>query len=119
MSSESKGRKMAGKKGIFQQVYTLVKQVPAGKVVTYRQVAGALGLRDARIVGWALHRNKERKIPCHRVVNKEGFLAKNYAFGGWREQRRRLLKEGVRFLDSQRVDLGRHSSIYSLKGVNL
>ena len=92
--------------GFFDQVYQLVKQVPAGKVVTYGQIAEKLDTRDARKVGWALHSNKEENhVPCHRVVSKQGCLAPNFAFDGPEEQRRRLETEGVKFLPDGRVDL--------------
>lgn len=90
----------------FAQVYDLVKQIPAGQVVTYGQIASKLGSRDARKVGWALHANtEENQVPCHRVVNNQGRLAPNFAFDGPEEQRRRLVAEGVRFLPDGRVDL--------------
>lgn len=92
--------------GFFKQVYELVKQVPQGKVVTYGQIAVKLGTPDARKVGWALHDNPEGSgVPCHRVVNKQGGLAINFAFYGNMEQRRRLEEEGVKFLPNGRVDL--------------
>lgn len=75
----------------FQQVYGVVKKIPVGKVMTYGQIARILDSPDARKVGWALHGNTDPKIPCHRVVNKEGGLAENYAFDGWREQKRKLI----------------------------
>ena len=90
----------------FDQVYELVKLVPAGKVVSYGQIGKALGSRDARKVGWALHVNTEANhVPCHRVVNNQGRLAPNFAFDGPEEQRRRLEVEGVKFLPDGRVDL--------------
>lgn len=93
-------------KSFFEQVYYLVKRVPLGKVVTYGQIAQALGTRDARKVGWALHANKAGSgIPCHRVVNQRGRLAPNFAFDGPEEQRRRLVKEGVSFINQNQVDL--------------
>ena len=81
----------------FGQVYEYVKRVPRGKVVTYGQVAAALGApRSARQVGWALHVNPEPGvIPCHRVVNREGRLAPAFAFGGEEVQASLLETEGV------------------------
>jgi len=62
------------------------------------------GMRMARVVGWALHINPTPIIvPCHRVVNKEGRLARNFGFGGESAQRELLLKEGVQFEDDGRV----------------
>ena len=93
---------------LFEKVYRIVKKIPKGRVTTYGQIAEILGTRDARKVGWALHGNKDSKIPCHRVVNKDGKLAPNFAFEGPREQRRRLLEEGVKFKDEMHVDLEKY-----------
>lgn len=66
--------------------------------MTYGQIARKLGTKDSRKVGWALHSNPDgEKTPCHRVVNKNGRLAPNFAFSGEVEQRFRLEKEGVEF----------------------
>ena len=72
------------------------------------QIAKILGTRDARKVGWALHGNKDLETPCHRVVNKQGGLAKTFGFGGARQQKKRLLSEGVGFINKTQVDLKRH-----------
>jgi methylated-DNA-protein-cysteine methyltransferase-like protein len=96
------------KSNFFEQVYNIVKKIPAGKVMTYGQIAEILGTKDARKVGWALHGNRDPKIFCHRVVNKDGKVAENYAFDGWEEQKRRLLTEGITFIDEKHVDLTKH-----------
>lgn len=89
----------------FERVYKIVKKIPRGKVMTYGQVAKALGTRDARRVGQALHANTNPEIPCHRVVFADGNLAPGYAFGGREEQKKRLEGEGVRLVDNK-VDMG-------------
>jgi methylated-DNA-protein-cysteine methyltransferase-like protein len=81
----------------FEQVYREVKKIPKGTVMTYGQVARAIGTRDSRRVGQALHANKNPEVPCHRVVFADGHLAPNYAFGGAEEQKKRLMAEGVKF----------------------
>ena len=87
-------------------VYKMVKRIPRGKVMTYGEIAERLGKpRWARQVGWALHQNGDPKTPCHRVVDRDGRLAPNFAFDGWQEQRRRLEAENVRFRDKMHVDL--------------
>ncbi|OGD62957.1 hypothetical protein A2160_04300 [Candidatus Beckwithbacteria bacterium RBG_13_42_9] len=91
----------------FQRVYQLTRQISAGKVATYGQLAKALGTRDARRVGQALHANKDAKTPCHRVVNKSGELAANFGWDGWREQKRRLEVEGVK-VNERNVDLNKY-----------
>ena len=88
------------------EVYRIVKKIPKGRVSTYGEIAQALGRpRWARQVGWALHQNKSSDVPCHRVVNREGRLAPNFRFDGAEEHRRRLLTEGVKFMDDMHVDL--------------
>ena len=91
----------------FEKIYEQVKKIPEGKVATYGQIALMAGNpRWSQIVGYALHSNPEPGvIPCHRVVNKEGKLAKAFAFGGENVQRDMLEKEGVIFLDKDTVDL--------------
>lgn len=92
-----------------EQVFNLVKRIPEGKVVTYGQIAERLGQRRwSRQVGWALYQNNEGSgVPCHRVVDRNGRLAPNFAFDGAGEQKRRLLQEGVKFVDDMHVDLAR------------
>ena len=93
---------------MFEKVYGYVKTIPKGKVATYGQVAKALGIKDTRKIGWALHANKYLDVPCHRVVNKEGRLAKNFAFDGEAEQQRRLESEGIVFEKDLYVDLEKY-----------
>lgn len=99
--------------GLYQKVYCVVSMIPKGKVATYGQIAKLIGTRDARKVGWALSGNKSSQVPCHRVVNKEGELAENFGKSlpvgeGWGKQKRKLLLEGVAFVDEKRVDLKKH-----------
>lgn len=89
----------------FAQVYALTCQIPEGCVTTYGDIARALGTRDARRVGHALHANPDPTCPCHRVVAADGHLAPSYAFGGSLEQYAKLQAEGVTFLDRDHVDL--------------
>lgn len=90
----------------YEKVYDVVKQIPRGKVATYGQVAKLCGnIHWCRAVGTALHKNPDpNSIPCHRVVNYRGELAKAYAFGGAIEQKRKLEMEGVCVVND-RVDL--------------
>ena len=91
----------------FEKIYEQVKKIPEGKVATYGQIALMAGNpRWSQIVGYALHSNPAPGvIPCHRVVNKEGRLAKAFAFGGENMQRNLLEEEGIIFLSDDTVDL--------------
>lgn len=93
------------------RVFAIVRQIPEGAVSTYGQVARLIGApRSARFVGYALHANPDpgaevNRIPCHRVVFKDGSLCKGYAFGGPDAQRKMLEDEGVSFSDNDHVDM--------------
>jgi methylated-DNA-protein-cysteine methyltransferase-like protein len=91
--------------GYFKQVWELVKKVPLGKVTTYGEIARKLGIKDVRIIGWALHANRDPKVPCHRVVNQFGKLARGFAHGGWRAQRKKLSEEGIKFNSQKKLNL--------------
>ena len=93
---------------IFTKLRSLVSQIPKGKVSTYGSIAKMAGIKDARQVGWAIYNNQDKNVPCHRVVNKEGLLAKDFSLGGWQEQKRRLEPEGVTFLEELKVDMKKH-----------
>ena len=88
------------KEGLFSQVYKIVSKIPKGSVMTYAQVAFSIqnsklkikndkskSKINPKVVGFALHANKDLKVPCHRVVNKDGRIALNFAFGGAEEQK--------------------------------
>lgn len=91
------------------KVYEIVARIPNGKVATYGMVARLSGVKNPRLVGSLLHKNPDPKnIPCHRVVNAQGKLAMNFAFGGKREQARRLRKEGISVDSESSVDLKKY-----------
>lgn len=96
-------------KNSYQKIYDVVKQIPKGKVATYGQVAALAGNRRwARVVGYALHVNPNpEKIPCYRVVNREGRLSDAFAFGGVNRQKLLLEAEGITVVENH-VDLRRY-----------
>jgi methylated-DNA-protein-cysteine methyltransferase related protein len=78
---------------IFEKIYEEVKKIPIGQTRTYGEIARKVNT-SPKIVGFALHRNKDPKnIPCHRVVFKDGSLSSGYAFGGKEAQKEKLQKE--------------------------
>ena len=94
--SQIRGRGVVGvaEDGFFEQCYEVVLGNP----------------RRARFVGFAMHASPGMAagVPCHRVVFKDGSLARGFAFGGEGVQRRMLEEEGVAFLPDGRVDMDRH-----------
>ncbi len=87
-----------------QKCYEILKQVPKGKVTTYKAIAEALGTKAYRAVGNAMNKNDNAPvIPCHRVVGSDGSLT-GYAFG--LDKKIEILKsEGVEVKNNKVVDL--------------
>ena len=83
-----------------EKCYSLLKKIPRGKVVTYKQIALELGSRGYRAVGNALNKNKTLiKTPCHRVVRSNGFVG-NYS-QGMNKKIKLLQKEGVEVVNGK------------------
>lgn len=92
----------------YDRVYALVACVPAGRVVTYGQVAAEFGAPMAsRAVGYALNNlsGSEHEIPWWRVVNASGGISLGSRRMAAALQRQRLEAEGVRFNLEGRLSL--------------
>lgn len=78
-----------------QTVYDVVRKIPKGEVLTYKEVARRAGKPKAyRAVGNILNKNHNPEIPCHRVIRSDGNTG---GYNGGREaKRQRLKKEGIR-----------------------
>ena len=94
----------------YDLVYENVKRIPKGRVATYGQIAMMCGSpRASRVVGSALHKNPTPVIvPCHRVVNRFGGLAADFAFGGKDKQKELLESEGVSVDHEYKVDMEKY-----------
>lgn len=92
-----------------ERVWTLTARIPAGKIVTYRDIADAMGSNGYRAVGNALNKNPFAPgVPCHRVVGSDGRLT-GFA-GGLKKKARLLAGEGVR-VSNGRADLTRRHAL--------
>lgn len=78
-------------------------------MATYGQIAAIAGNpRWARVVGYALHQNKNPEtVPCYRVVNRDGRVAPGFAFGGAGIQEELLRRDGIEVSDGK-VDLSKY-----------
>ncbi|MEV4126193.1 MGMT family protein [Nocardia sp. NPDC049707] len=90
---------MATTEAEVERVRELVATVPAGRVVTYGDIAAAAGLSTPRTVGWIM-RTDAADLPWHRVIGAGGKPAAHLA----ERQLRLLAAEGVPIRDG-RVDL--------------
>ena len=65
-------------KSFKEKVLEIVKTIPKGKTMSYKEVAMKAGSPNAyRAVGNILNKNYNPDIPCHRVVRSDG------SFGGY------------------------------------
>jgi len=77
-----------------ENIYKIVKEIPRGRTITYKEVARLVGRPNAwRAVGNVLNGNKDSNIPCHRVIRSDGKIG-GYNKGA-RKKRSLLEKEGV------------------------
>ncbi|MDY6936199.1 MAG: MGMT family protein [Cyanobacteriota bacterium] len=94
---------------VYEQIYAIVRQIPAGKVATYGQVAALADLPGrARLVGYALYRvdSIAADIPWHRVINTKGEVSHSpKRFGSDYLQRSLLEAEGIKFDDRDKINL--------------
>ena len=97
----------SGRSAFFERVFAVVSCIPRGRVTTYGAIARALGTpRAARSVGWALSvAPSAAKLPCHRVVDRNGYLSGGWHWGHPDVMAGLLDDESVPFLEPYRVDL--------------
>jgi methylated-DNA-[protein]-cysteine S-methyltransferase len=77
-----------------EKVCKVVSKIPKGKTMSYKEVAEKAGFPKAwRAVGNLMNKNKNPKVPCHRVIKSDrkpgGF------FGGTKKKIALLKKEGA------------------------
>lgn len=95
-------------KDYYERVYEIVAEIPEGRVSTYGTIARYLGIASgARMVGYALNKSADSKIPAHRVVNRNGELTGRSHFPD-DTMRERLQQEGVKFIDDYQIDIDAH-----------
>ena len=82
-----------------QKVYQVVRTIPKGKALTYKEVAERAGSPMAfRAVGTILSKNYDPQIPCHRVIRSDGNLG---------QYNKRRKKENGNFTEGRIHFLGR------------
>ena len=95
--------KMRSKRTFNEKIYNKLKEVPFGKVVSYKILAESINSKAYRAVGSCMRRNKyPDKIPCFKVVRNDGDIGK-YSLG-IKEKIKRLNKEGI-IVKNNKVDL--------------
>lgn len=94
------------KSSFTKKVYNVVRHIPKGKVLTYKDVAIRAGSPGAsRAVGMAMKHNPDpTNVPCHRVVASDGSMHGYSPGNGVPTKQEKLQNEGVMFV-GDKVDL--------------
>jgi methylated-DNA-[protein]-cysteine S-methyltransferase len=78
-------------KTFTEKVYSVVKKIPKGKTLSYKQVAKKAGSPNAfRAIGNILNKNYDPTIPCHRVIKSNGELG---GYNRGKENKKKILKK--------------------------
>jgi methylated-DNA-protein-cysteine methyltransferase-like protein len=87
-------------------VKSIIREIPAGRVMTYGSIAAAAGNpRAARQVVRILHSSSTAEdLPWHRVINSRGSISLPVG-QGYELQKSMLENEGIEFDEHDRVDL--------------
>ncbi|MBL0343450.1 MAG: MGMT family protein [Bacteroidetes bacterium] len=83
----------------FEQVYSVARLIPKGRVTSYGAIARYLGTTgSSRMVGWAMNgaHSQKPRVPAQRVVNRNGLLTGKHHFGTPNLMQQLLENEGVR-----------------------
>ena len=89
-----------------ERVYSIVRQIPAGRVMTYGQLAIVLGEGyTARTVGYVMH-GADEGVPWQRVINSQGKCSTGRLTIPINLQEELLEAEGVVFSSGGKCDLG-------------
>ena len=78
-----------------EKVLDIVRKIPKGKTMTYKEVARRAGSPQAsRAVGTVMKGNFLSDVPCHRVIRSDGQIG-DYNRGGRNAKMALLRKEGA------------------------
>jgi methylated-DNA-protein-cysteine methyltransferase-like protein len=95
--------------GYRERVYEIVRRIPAGRVMTYGQIADILGEGyTPRTVGFVMHAANEAETPWQRVINSQGACSTGRVILPPDKQQRMLEAEGIVFDARGRCDLGHY-----------
>jgi methylated-DNA-protein-cysteine methyltransferase related protein len=109
VSSFEPDRAVQESHGYRERVYEIVRRIPAGRVMTYGQIAEILGEGyTPRTVGFVMHAADEERTPWQRVINSQGACSTGRVVLPPDKQQRLLEAEGVVFDARGRCDLKRY-----------
>jgi len=90
-----------------QKVWELLKEIPKGRVTTYKILSEKMEVKAYQAVGNACHENPfSPSIPCHRVIKSNGKIG---GFANGVEKKIKLLeKEGIEVKNDRVLNFKKH-----------
>lgn len=98
---------------LAEKVYTLCKQIPKGKVSTYKALAEKLNTKAYQAIGQALRKNPYKEVPCHRVISSTGHL---HGFKG--KTSKKFLQEKELLLKREGIEIKKGKIDLNMYGYN-
>lgn len=90
---------------LYERIYLLVRQIPAGQVANYGQIAEFVGDCTARMVGYAMAAVPDKSdVPWQRVINAQGKISPRSDHASTEFQRQLLRDEGIVFRENGAVN---------------
>jgi O-6-methylguanine DNA methyltransferase len=103
----------AGRGSARESVFSLLRQVPKGRVATYAGLAKAAGTHHRAVASFMRSNPDPGGTPCFRVVMSDGRLGGYSGPGGTRRKAELLEKDGIEVRDG-RVDLRKHLHAFGI-----
>ena len=103
----------------YDQVYQVVRLIPAGRVTSYGAIAAYLGTKgSSRMVGYAMNGSHtvHPPVPAQRVVNRNGLLTGKFHFNPPELMENLLKQEGVEVMEDKVVNF---KSVFWDPGIEL
>ncbi len=95
----------------FDQVYQVARLIPKGRVTSYGAIAKYLSAaKSSRVVGYAMNgaHHQKKKVPAHRVVNRNGMLTGKHHFATPYLMQELLEKEGIKVENDKIVNFNKY-----------
>ena len=79
------------------KVFANVKTIPKGSVSTYKLLGDSVSSKAYRAIGQILSTNKDKDIPCHRIIRSDGYIGGYFGSTDFSQKKKILQTESVEF----------------------
>lgn len=86
------------------RVLQLTKKIPKGKITTYKIIADKLNSKAYRAIGQILKNNKNKNIPCYRVILNNGNVGGYKGIKDNKKKIKLLRNEGIKIKNNKIIN---------------